>query len=72
MATAKKNSLSEALGAALPAGLEGLSKPQFDSLATALASAKTRQRAALEQSTEAALGHVPLLLRGAVRKVLFG
>lgn len=72
MATAKTNSLSEALGAPLPAGLEGLSKPQFDSLSAALASAKQRQRAALEASTEAALSHIPMLLRGAVRKVLFG
>ncbi len=72
MATPKPNALSEALGAPLPSGLDRLSKPQLDQLAAALGTAKTRQRAALEQSTEAALSHIPMLLRGAVRKVLFG
>ncbi len=72
MATAKTNSLSAALGAPLPAGLEALNKLQLDQLSAALSSAKSRQRAALTQSTEAALSHVPLLLRAAVRKVLFG
>jgi len=72
MATAKPNALSEALGSPLPEGLNGLNKSQTDQLAAALASATARQRAALEQSTEAALSHIPMLLRGAVRKVLFG
>ncbi|MDO9453601.1 MAG: hypothetical protein Q7J29_12170 [Stagnimonas sp.] len=72
MATAKTNVLSEALGAPLPQGLEGLSKPQLEKLASTFAAAKVQQRAALADSTEAALSHVPMLLRGAVRKVLFG
>lgn len=72
MATAKNNVLAEALQAPLPPGLEALGKPQLDKLAAAFAAAKTQQRAALLQSTEAALSHVPMLLRGAVRKVLFG
>jgi hypothetical protein len=72
MASPKTNALADALGAPLPDGLGKLSKPQLDQLAAALAGAKARQRAALEQSTEAALGHIPMLLRGAVRKVLFG
>ena len=72
MATAKSNALADALQAPLPAGLEGLTKPQLEKLSAAFARAKTQQRAALEQSTEAALSHIPMLLRGAVRKVLFG
>lgn len=72
MATAKNNPLAEAIGAPLPPGLEGLSKPQLEKLAAAFATAKQQQRAALAASTEAALSHVPMLLRGAVRKVLFG
>lgn len=72
MAIPKTNVLAEALAAPLPAGLEGLSKPQLDTLAGAFAAAKIQQRRALEQSTEAALSQVPFLLRGAVRKVLFG
>jgi len=72
MAPAKSNPLAEALGGPLPEGLSGLTKAQLEKLAAAFATAKTQQRAALENSTEAALSHVPFLLRGAVRKVLFG
>lgn len=72
MATPKSNPLADALGGPLPPGLETLTKPQLEKLATAFANAKQQQRAALAASTEAALGHVPMLLRGAVRKVLFG
>lgn len=72
MATAKNNVLAEALQAPLPPGLERLSTPQLEKLAAAFATAKQHQRAALQDSTEAALSHVPMLLRGAVRKVLFG
>lgn len=72
MATPKPNVLAEALHAPLPAGLESLSKPQLEKLTAAFATAKEQQRAALAASTEAALSHIPMLLRGAVRKVLFG
>jgi len=72
MPTAKSNPLAEALQAPLPPGLERLSPTQLQQLTAALANAQQRQRAALEASTEAALGHIPMLLRGAVRKVLFG
>lgn len=75
MSAAKSNgssALAAAVGAPLPEGLKRLSAAQGEQLAAALAAAKTRQRKALEDSTEAALGHVPMLLRGAVRKVLFG
>jgi hypothetical protein len=64
--------LSDALGAPLPEGLKSLTKAQTDQLAAALTTAKARQREALEASTEAALSHIPMLLCGAVRKVLFG
>ena len=72
MAAPKTNPLADALGSPLPPGLEALSKPQLEKLAAAFASAKEQQRVALAASTEAALSHVPMLLRGAVRKVLFG
>lgn len=64
--------LAEALGAPLAPGFESLSQRQAKQLALALNSAQQRQRAALAASTEAALSHLPLLLRGAVRKVLIG
>jgi len=63
--------LAAALGAPV-LGLAGLSKGQAEQLLVALATAKSRQGVALEAATEAALSHVPMLLRGAVRKVLFG
>ncbi len=72
MATAKTDVLSEALQGPLPEGLKGLDKTQRETLAKVFAAAKTQQRAALQGATEAALSHVPMLLRGAVRKVLFG
>lgn len=70
-----KESATAALAAALGQpvqGLAGLKKAEAEALAAALATAKARQRKALEDSAEAALSHVPMLLRGAVRKVLFG
>lgn len=72
MATAKTNVLAEALQAPLPKGLESLSKAQLEKLTAAYTAAKLHQHAALQDSTEAALSHIPMLLRGAVRKVLFG
>lgn len=72
---AAKESASDLLAAALGApvnGLTGLKQAEVEKLLAALAAAKQRQRAALQNSTEAALSHVPMLLRGAVRKVLFG
>ncbi len=65
-------SLVAALGGPVPAGLEALSKAQAEKLAAALQAAQAAQRQALKNSSEAALSHVPMLLRGAVRKVLFG
>lgn len=70
-----KESATAALAAALGQpvkGLAGLKKTEVEALVAALATAKTKQRKALEDSAEAALSHVPMLLRGAVRKVLFG
>lgn len=63
--------LADRLGAPVT-GLPGLKLAEAETLLSALDAAKARQRAALQASTEAALGHVPMLLRGAVRKILFG
>jgi hypothetical protein len=52
-------------------GLEGLADDQRASLVVAVEAARERQRIALQQSIDAALEHVPRLLRGALRKVLF-
>lgn len=58
-------------GAQLPP-LDRLSEKQVAALTQVLAESKKRQRAALNKGMEDALGHVPLLLRGAVRKVMLG
>ena len=64
--------LTAALGGPLPEGLSALTAPETEALVAALAAAKAAQRKALRESSEAALSHVPMLLRGAVRKVLLG
>jgi len=58
-------------GRALPP-LNTLSADQRQRLATLIRAAKQQQRAALADSTERALQHVPALLRGIVRRVLRG
>lgn len=75
MATRKNTAaapLAAALGGPLPEGLSGLGEQDANTLVAALAAAKAAQRKALRESSETALSHVPMLLRGAVRKVLLG
>jgi uncharacterized protein YbaP (TraB family) len=55
----------------LPA-LDKLSDKQLVALTELLREGKKNQRSALNAAMESALGHVPMLLRGAVRKVMFG
>jgi hypothetical protein len=56
----------------LPAGLAGLTDDHAVHLADAIAAARKRQRAALAQASESGLAFVPRVLRGPVKKVLFG
>src|SRR5207302_10103360 len=62
--------LARELGASPPAGLALLSEAELRSLAEAVGGARRRQAAELEAAGERALGHLPRLLRVAVRKVL--
>jgi len=64
--------LADELGAPLPPGLAGLEEADATHLADAVEAARSRQSAALRTATEGGLDFVPKLLRGPVKKVLFG
>lgn len=73
MATADLSALRELMGPAaaqLPP-LWSLDQPDADRLAGLLRSAQQQQRQMILEASEEALGHVPALLRKAVRKLLF-
>ncbi len=74
MAKSAADCLQRELGrsAADVPSLVTLSPEHRQHLATLIRAAKQRQRAALADSTERALQHVPALLRGVVRRVLVG
>jgi hypothetical protein len=64
--------LEQELGAAIPAGLEALSDDELLTLADLLYDARARQRRELDEGVEQSLDIVPRLMRGPVRKMLFG
>ena len=61
---------AELQGAALPS-LDALSDAELGILVRSIRDARRRQQQHLSTAFEAALTHVPLLLRGPVRKILF-
>ncbi|HEY2159800.1 MAG TPA: hypothetical protein VGH24_00700 [Solirubrobacteraceae bacterium] len=64
--------LDAELGGRAPEGLAALSDGDHRAFARVLHDAKARQSRELEAAIEQSLGVVPRLLRGAVRKILFG
>jgi hypothetical protein len=58
------------LRASAPESLKRLSDQQLQDLASAVRDARHRQAAELMAAGDKALGHVPRLLRGPVRRVL--
>ena len=62
--------LRVALDRAPPSGLDALDPKQLAQLATLLSEAKRRQKTQVDAALTESLSHVPLLLRGAVRKIL--
>jgi hypothetical protein len=64
--------LEAELGDSVPAGLETLTDEELTDVADRLRDAKLRQSQALAAAIEQALEIVPRLLRGPVRKILFG
>lgn len=64
--------LEEELGARIPEGVEVLADDELLLLADLLHEAKASQAQELEQGVEGSLDIVPRLMRGPVRKILFG
>jgi hypothetical protein len=63
-------SLSAQLRGPAPAGLRELSEDELADLAAALADARHRQAAALAEAGDRALGHIPRLLRGPIKRIV--
>ncbi|MCG8918392.1 hypothetical protein L6E12_21650 [Actinokineospora sp. PR83] len=57
-------------GGRLPESVEALDEAAVRDLADALHSARRRQRAELDESTEASLAQLPKVLRGLIRRAL--
>jgi hypothetical protein len=53
-----------------PAGLGRLSEDELNDLASAIKDARRRQAAEIDAAAERALGFVPRLLRGPIRRVV--
>ncbi len=64
------DALRARLGDTPPASLRELAGPELEDLDTAIAEARRRQGEALAAAGERALGHIPRLLRGPVRRVV--
>jgi hypothetical protein len=64
--------LEDELGARIPAGLAVLADDELIALADLLRDAKGRQAQLLDEGVADALNIVPRLMRGPVRKILFG
>jgi hypothetical protein len=62
--------LAKELGGKTPPPLEALSAAEVDSLAELLRRARRNQQSQLKHAFDAALGHIPALLRGPIRKIL--
>jgi hypothetical protein len=58
------------LGDGLPDGLEQLDGDDLTDLAQAVADTRRRQRAALAAAGDRALGMIPRLLRGPIRRIV--
>jgi hypothetical protein len=64
--------LEAELGGRAPDGLAALSHEQRRAFAQVIGDAKARQSHELEAAIEQSLGVVPRLVRGTIRKILFG
>jgi hypothetical protein len=62
--------LRSALDRTPPAGLDVLEPAELARLAVLMTTAKQRQKAQVDAALTESLSHIPLLLRGAVRKIL--
>jgi hypothetical protein len=69
-AEAHARELARELGGKPLPELAALDAAETQALTAALQAARRRQQQQLQQAFEAALGHIPMLLRGPVRKIL--
>jgi len=67
-----RSRLEQELGGHLPPGLGALGDGDIAALVAGIEAARVRQRTALAEATDQGLNIVPKVLRGTVRKVLFG
>ena len=72
MSTEGARALEDELGSRPPDGLKALSDSDLRAFAGVLHEARKRQSAALESAVEESLEIVPRMVRGPVRKALFG
>ncbi len=63
--------LADELGAKSLPALDALTSTEIDMLRQSIRTARAHQKQQLARAFEAALGHIPALLRGPVRKILF-
>ena len=66
------SALEAELGGRAPDALAALPEPERRAFADTLRDAKARQSRELETAIDQSLGVVPRLLRGTIRKILFG
>ena len=64
--------LARELGASPPSGFDDLSAAELTKLGDLLQQAREQQSAALQEALEGGLRFLPRLVRGAVKRVLFG
>jgi hypothetical protein len=72
MSATQLRALEAELGARPPEGLQAIGSADLRTMTALLRDAKQRQSAALESAIEEALEIVPRMVRGPVRKMLFG
>ena len=62
--------LRRELGGEPPAAFKDLDAPSLSHLAAAMSGARARQKQQLDEALTKALEHVPMLMRGPIRKIL--
>jgi hypothetical protein len=72
MSQAVRRILKPELSGGVPGGLEALTEEELRGFAGMIKVARRRQSEELEQAVDQALDIVPRLLRGTIRKILFG
>ncbi|MEA2264423.1 MAG: hypothetical protein QOE27_6 [Solirubrobacteraceae bacterium] len=72
MTQAIRRILKPELGGSVPSGLEALTEDELTAFAGVVRGARRRQSQELEAAVEQALDIVPRLLRGTIRRILFG